>query len=143
MERFSTTAVLEEIEKQSGTVFPGVPTMFTYMANFPERHQYDTSTLRMSVSAGAVLTEKVLKDYQDAFNIKIYNGWGSTETASFATFDRVGGKQLPDSCGLPLPGCSIRVVDDKGKDCPPGARGEMLVRGPNVMIGYQNKPEVN
>lgn len=142
MERFSTTAVLEAIQKHRGTIFPGVPTMFTYLANFTERSKYDTSTLRMAVSAGAVLTEKVLKDFQEAFGIPIYNGWGSTETSSFATFDRAGGIQLPGSCGLPLPGSVIRIVDDEGRDCPPGIRGEMLVRGPNVMLGYQNKPEV-
>jgi long-chain acyl-CoA synthetase len=142
MERFSTTAVLEAIQRHRGTIFPGVPTMFAYLANYPERSRYDTSTLRMAVSAGAVLTEKVLKDFQEAFGIPIYNGWGSTETSSFATFDRAGGLQLPGSCGLPLPGCAIRIVDNEGRDCPPGVRGEMQVRGPNVMVGYQNKPEV-
>ncbi|WP_126425046.1 class I adenylate-forming enzyme family protein [Brevibacillus marinus] len=142
LERFSTKAVLEAIEKHRATVMPGVPTMFAYLANYAERSRYDTSTLRMAVSAGAVLTEKVLADFQAAFGVKIYNGWGSTETATFATFDRVGGMQQPGSCGLPLPGCAIRIVDEEGRDCPPGVRGEMLVRGPNVMLGYQNKPDV-
>jgi long-chain acyl-CoA synthetase len=142
MERFSTAAVLQAIQNHRGTIFPGVPTMFTYMSNFQERSQYDTSTLRMAVSAGAVLTQKVLQDFQEAFGVKIYNGWGSTETSSFATFDRVGGCQLPNSCGLPLPGCSIRIVDGNGQDCPPGVRGEMLVRGPNVMSDYEKKPDL-
>jgi long-chain acyl-CoA synthetase len=141
MERFSTQAVLEAIEKYQITIFPGVPTMFAYLANFPNRCRYDTTTLRMAVSAGAVLKEKVIEDFRKAFGAPIYNGWGSTETSSFATFARAGSSEVVGSCGLPLPGCAIRVVDDEGRDCPPGVRGEMLVRGPNVMWGYQNKPE--
>ncbi|WP_180994347.1 class I adenylate-forming enzyme family protein [Bacillus sp. Marseille-P3661] len=140
IERFSPTAVLNAIQKYKGTVFPGVPTMFNYLTNFAERKQYDTSTLRMAISAGAVLTEKVISDFEKEFNIKIYNGWGSTETATFATFERVGDEQLPGSCGLPLPGCTIRIVDENGEDCAPGVRGEMIIRGPNVMMGYQKKP---
>lgn len=142
MEKFSTASVLSKIQAHQATIFPGVPTMFNYLTNFTERSQYNTRSLRMAVSAGAVLTEKVLHDFKKAFDINIYNGWGSTETATFATFERVGDQKLPGSCGLPLPGCAIRVVDEYGEDCLPGKRGEMLVRGPNVMLGYQNKPEI-
>lgn len=98
-------------------------------------------SLRLVVSAGAVLKEQVYRDFEAAYGAPIHDGWGSTETSSFATMTPIGATRVPGSCGLPLPGCAVRVVDPEGRDVALGERGEMLVRGPNVTWGYLNKPE--
>lgn len=139
LERFAVTPVLQALERFRVTLFPAVPTMLTYLAHAPERARAES--LRLVVSAGAVLKEQVARDFETAFGAPIHDGWGSTETSSFATITPAGATRVPGSCGLSLPGCAIRVVDAEGRDVAPGERGEMLVRGPNVTWGYLNKPE--
>ncbi len=139
--RFGVSEVIDAIERHRITVWPAVPTMLTYLAHAPERAGRDMSSLRMVVSAGAVLKEQVGRDFEAAYGAPIHDGWGSTETGSFATITPVGADRRPGSCGLPLPGSNIRVVDPEGRDVAPGERGELVVRGPNVMSHYLNKPD--
>lgn len=139
--RFAVAPVLEAIERFKVTLFPAVPTMLTYLAHAPERAKARVDSLRLVVSAGAVLKEQVVRDFESAYGAPIHDGWGSTETSSFATITPLGATRIPGSCGLPLPGCAVRVVDPQGRDLAPGERGEMVIRGPNVTWGYLNKPE--
>jgi rifamycin polyketide synthase module 1/2/3 len=139
--RFTVPAVLGAIERHRVTAYPAVPTMLTFLAHAPERAHARADSLRLVQSAGAVLKEQVYRDFEAAFGAPIHDGWGSTETSSFATVTPVGATRVPGSCGLPLPGCAVRIVDPEGRDVAPGERGEMLIRGPNVTAGYLNKPE--
>jgi rifamycin polyketide synthase module 1/2/3 len=139
--RFTVAAVLEAIERHRVSLYPAVPTMLTFLAHAPERAHARVDSLRLVQSAGAVLKAQVYRDFEAAFGAPIHDGWGSTETSSFATVTPVNATRVPGSCGLPLPGCAVRIVDPEGGDLAPGERGEMLVRGPNVTGGYLNKPE--
>ncbi|MFT7646529.1 MAG: long-chain acyl-CoA synthetase [Candidatus Poriferisodalaceae bacterium] len=141
LERFVVPEVIDALESHAVTVWPAVPTMLTYLAHAPERAGRDMSALRMVVSAGSVLKEQVIADFEAAYGAPILDGWGSTETGSFATMTPAGATRKPGSCGLPLRGSNIRVVDPDGNDVPPGERGELVVRGPNVMSHYLNKAE--
>ncbi len=141
MERFGVPEVIDALERHRITVWPAVPTMLTYLAHAPEREGRDVSALRMVVSAGAVLKEQVIADFEGAYGAPIHDGWGSTETGSFATITPAGATRKAGSCGLPLRGCNLRVVDPEGNDVAVGERGELVVRGPNVMSHYLNKPD--
>ncbi|MGY9074797.1 MAG: class I adenylate-forming enzyme family protein [Acidimicrobiales bacterium] len=141
MERFGVPEVIEALDSHDITVWPAVPTMLTYLAHAPEQEGHDFSALRMVVSAGSVLKEQVSADFEAAYGAPIHDGWGSTETGSFATITPAGATRKPGSCGLPMRGSNIRVVDPDGNDVPPGERGELVVRGPNVMSHYLNKPQ--
>lgn len=141
LRRFTVPAVLDAIARHEVTVYPAVPTMLTFLAHAPERAGARVDSLRLVVSAGAVLKEQVYRDFEAAYVAPIHDGWGSTETSSFATMTPIAATRVLGSCGLPLPGCAVRVVDPEGRDAAPGERGEMLVRGPNVTWGYLNKPE--
>lgn len=142
LERFSPKAVLEGIAEHKITIAPCVPTMLNLLVNYPEREQYDTSSLRLCPSAGAVMPAKLMNDFEAAFGAQIIDGYGMTETSSYVTVNRPGATRPPGSCGMSLPGSSIRIVDRDGRDVPPGERGELLARGPHVTVtGYINRPE--
>jgi len=138
--RFSPTRALEAVERHRITVFPQVPTGFAYLLNTPH-DAYDLASLRIAISAGATLPASVYERFLKEYGIAIYDGWGSTETSMDAISNRIGTTVVPGSCGLPFPGVAVRIVDRDGHDLPPGSWGELLIRGPNVMLEYINKPE--
>lgn len=140
-ERFSPRAVLEGIQAHRITICPCVPAMLNLLLNFPERSQYDTSTLRLCPSAGSVLSAKLMQDFEAAFGAQIIDGYGMTETSSYVTVNRPGSARPFGSCGMGLPGSAVRIVDPQGRDVAPGERGELIVRGPHVTAhGYLNRP---
>jgi long-chain acyl-CoA synthetase len=71
----------------------------------------------------------------------VFEGYGLSETASIAWFNRPGHERWPGTIGLPVRGCEMRVIDDEGRDVPDGEPGEIAIRGENVMKGYWNRPE--
>ncbi|MEL7156571.1 MAG: AMP-binding protein, partial [Actinomycetota bacterium] len=139
--RFGVEEVLDAMAADRTTVFPAVPTMLTYLANARGVEAHDLTALRMVVSAGSVLKEQVIADFEERFGAPIHDGWGSTETGSFGTITPAGAARKAGSCGIGLPGSEVRVVDPSGTDVAPGERGELVVRGPNVMSHYLNKPD--
>lgn len=139
--RFSPQKTLEWLERYEITVLPQVPTGYNYLANVGPSGR-SVASLRLAISAGAVLPAKVLADFEAAFDVTIHDGWGSTETSMDAISMRVGSSVVPGSCGLAFPGCSARVVNEHDEDVPTGEWGELVIRGPNVMQEYINKPEL-
>ena len=98
--------------------------------------------LRVAVSAGAILPAAVNRAFEQSFGTILLDGYGITETSTMVTMNWPHGTRSYGSCGLPLPGLAVRLVDPAtGTDAPPDGEGELWVRGPNVMRGYHNKPE--
>jgi long-chain acyl-CoA synthetase len=139
---FSPTKTPEIIEKYKVTVYPAVPTMFTYILNSTNSKE-KLNSLRICVSAGAILSAQLKGQFEKTFGVTIYDGWGTTETCSFSTLSRVDKPTKPGSCGIALEGCDVRVFDSKGKEVPRGQEGEMVIKGPHVMTWYINKPEAS
>jgi len=84
----------------------------------------------------------VIHEFEHAFKVPLLEGYGLTEAAPVVSFNPLDkAKRKPGTVGLPLPGIIVKVVDGSGMQCPPGIAGELLVKGPNVMQGYLNKPE--
>jgi long-chain acyl-CoA synthetase len=87
-----------------------------------------------------VLAVNLNQDFEDWFGVKLLDGYGITETSTMVTLNWPIGTRVMGSCGVPVPGLSVRVVDLEDRDVTVGQEGELIVRGPNVMIGYHRKP---
>jgi len=141
--RFDADAVLKDLAAKKITVFPGVPTMYTAILNHPDAGKYDLSSLKFCGSGGAPLPVEVNQRFQQATGCSLLEGWGMTETSPTGTFTPAHAPQRAGSCGLPTVGVTMKFisVDDPGQTVAQGERGELCIKGPNVMKGYWNKPE--
>ena len=102
-----------------------------------------SSQLRVCCSGGAALPVEVLKSFEERFKVPILEGYGLSETSPVASFNHLDKERKPGSIGTPIWGVEMRVVDDKDQPLPPGERGEVVIRGHNVMKGYLGRPEAN
>jgi long-chain acyl-CoA synthetase len=139
--RFEPGKVLEVIQRDRVTTFGGVPTMYTALLHYPDRSEYDISSLELCVSGGAALPVEVLHGFDEAFGAKVLEGYGLSETCGMATFNLPDRERKPGSIGVPIGGTEVRLVDDDDKDVAQGEPGEVLLRGPFVMKGYWNREE--
>ncbi|MGH6990082.1 MAG: long-chain-fatty-acid--CoA ligase [Stellaceae bacterium] len=142
--RFDAERALVDIARKKITVFPGVPTMFAALVNHPRIKEFDLSSLRQCGSGGAPLPVEILTRFEALTGIAPAEGYGLTETAPVATFQRLDEPPHPGSVGLPAPLTRVEIVDlETGlTPLPLGERGEICITGPTVMTGYWNKPEV-
>ena len=133
--------VLKSIEKHRVTFYPGVPTMFIGFNNYPERDQYDISSLRFAVSAAAPLPPEVHERFEALTGGKMVEAYGLTETGPAASMDPLDSPRA-HSIGLPLPDTNLKIVDlETGtQELPVGESGEIIIKGPQVMKGYWNLP---
>jgi long-chain acyl-CoA synthetase len=141
MDRFKPLEVLEAMQNNKVTIFIGVPTLYFELLRVPERKQFDTSSLRICTSGGAAMPVEVMKKFEKEFGGAILEGYGLTETSPVATYNMSIELRKPGSIGLPLEGVEIKIVDNNGNEVPTGEKGELIIRGYNVMKGYYNKPE--
>jgi long-chain acyl-CoA synthetase len=139
--RFDAGQALEIIAQHRVTVFEGVPTMYVALLHQPDRADHDLSGLRMCVSGGAALPVEVLRGFEDAFGCAVLEGYGLSETSPVASFNHPGRERKPGSIGTPIRGVRMRVVDNDDHEMPQGEVGEIVIRGPNVMKGYWQRPE--
>ncbi|HEX9020164.1 MAG TPA: long-chain fatty acid--CoA ligase [Nitrospirota bacterium] len=125
------------------TLFVAIPTVYKILAerNMPFFVKL-LLNLRLCVSGAAPLPVKVIHEFERAFKVPLLEGYGLTEASPVVSFNPLEkDRRKPGTVGLPLPGIKVKVVDDSGEELPPGIAGELLVKGPNVMQGYLNKPE--
>jgi long-chain acyl-CoA synthetase len=141
MERFDPVASLEAVERHGVTVLLGAPPMFPAWLEAAAGRDVDLSTVRLAVSGAAPLPGTVLEAFRDRLGITIWEGYGLTETSPAVTTNAMGEEAKPNSIGRPLPGVEIRIVDEAGDDVEDGDPGEIVIRGPNVFLGYWNRPE--
>jgi long-chain acyl-CoA synthetase len=139
--RFDPGEALRIIQDDQVTVFAGVPTMYTAMLHHPERDAYDTSRLEVCASGGSAMPGEVLRGFEDAFETKVLEGYGLSETSPVASFNHPDRERKIGSIGTPIEGVEMKVVDDEGEDVAQGEVGEIAIRGHNVMKGYWNKPD--
>ncbi|TQM11271.1 class I adenylate-forming enzyme family protein [Pseudonocardia kunmingensis] len=126
------------------TIFPGVPTMFHYLLDRTSTGELSAPALRLCISAGAILPAAVNESFEKAFGVPLLDGYGITETSTMVTMNWPDGTRVMGSCGLPLPGLSVRLVHPSTlRDVLPGEEGEVWVQGPNVTPGYHNLPEAS
>jgi acyl-CoA synthetase (AMP-forming)/AMP-acid ligase II len=143
MEKFSVKEAIRLLKSGEFTVLPGVPTMFHYLLEATRDDPSATfPSLRVSMSAGAILPAALNREFEERFGIKLLDGYGITETSTMVTMNGLDGVRVMGSCGLPLQGVAVRIVSPaSGLDVAVGEEGELIVRGPNLMSGYHNKQE--
>ena len=142
MEKFSTSEAVRLLKTGEFTYFPGVPTMFHYLLQATRSEaDFRLPHLRLCVSAGAIMPATLNREFESHFGVPLLDGYGITETSTMVTMNWPTGSRVMGSCGIPVPGLAVRIVDLKGNDVAPGQEGELIVHGPNVMPGYHDKPD--
>ncbi|WP_457638139.1 long-chain-fatty-acid--CoA ligase [Oceanithermus sp.] len=139
--RWNTKEVLQTIVRTRPTLFPGVPTMYVAINTYPEVYNYDLTSVRACISGSAPLPVEVAETFEKITGAKLVEGYGLTESAPVTHANPIYGQRKIGSIGLPLPSVDARVVNEAGQPLPPGEVGELAVKGPNVMLGYWNRPE--
>ena len=142
--RFEVKAVLDALEADRCTVVCGVPTMLHALAE-QDIAGRDLSRLRVAVSGGASLPGEIMNTFEQKYGIPVLEGYGLSETASSASFNRSATDRKVLSIGRPIWGVEMRIGDVDDSPLPPGRDnvGEILIRGHNVMKGYLGRPEVS
>ncbi|MGH9103369.1 MAG: class I adenylate-forming enzyme family protein [Acidimicrobiales bacterium] len=141
MPRFSPAEVVRWLREEDVTFMPGVPTMFHYLLAHARDDGLRARALRLCMSAGAIMPATLNESFERTLGVPVLDGYGITETATMVTMNWPTGTRVMGSCGLPLPGSEMRIVDPGGADVAQGQDGEILVRGPHLMLGYHNQPE--
>lgn len=143
MPRFTLDEGLALISKTRPTIMPGVPTLFNAIQNHPKVKTFDLTSLKFCLSGGAPLPLEVKQKFEATTGCKLVEGYGLSEASPVVTCNPLEGPAAPGSIGVPLPGTvvSLRSLADPSVAVGPGERGELCVKGPQVMLGYWKRPE--
>lgn len=141
MRWFDPEEVFRLIEKYRVTQFIGVPTMYQLLINHPAGDTYDTSSLERCTISAAPVTAELYRAFTTKFDCEMYEGYGLTEASPTVALCRRGMPIKQGSTGLPIPGVEVKIFDANDRELPPGEQGEIVVKGPNVMLGYYKNPE--
>jgi long-chain acyl-CoA synthetase len=141
--RFELKRVFDAIDKYRPTVFPGVPTMYVAINNSPDATKHDLSSIKACVSGAAPLPLEVSEEFERLSGGRLVEGYGLTEASPVTHANPVYGKRKIGTIGLPLPNTVARVLDpeDLTRTMPVGEKGELAVKGPQVMKGYWNRQD--
>jgi long-chain acyl-CoA synthetase len=138
---FETQHVLHTIRRERPTIFPGVPPMYAALNEVRDVRKYGLASLKGCLSGAAPLPVEVQEGFERITRARLVEGYGLSEAGPATHANPMGGQRRSGFIGLPLPSTEARVVDmQSGADLPPGAVGELLVRGPQLMRGYWNDP---
>jgi len=140
--RFSASATVHSLAHDGITLMSGAPAIFHDLLLQPDIETIKGGALRACYSGAAPLPERVLSDFERLTGCPIYEGYGQSEAGPCLTYNPVQGVRKPGSVGLPIDGSVLQIVDENGNQVPTGAIGEIRVRGPHVMVGYRNRPDL-
>ena len=129
------------LREQRVHMFPAVNTLFNALANDPGFARLDFSELLISNGGGMAVQQATAEKWLKITGCPVVEGYGLSETSPVATVNRVDVHDFTGSIGLPVPNTEIAIRDDDGRDMPLGERGEICIRGPQVMAGYWNRPD--
>ena len=130
-----------ELAKYPFTVITGVNTLFNGLLNTPGFADLDFSRMKFALGGGAAVQRPVAERWQKVTGLVLLEGYGLTECCPTVTINPPQLKAYKGSIGMPVPSTDIKLVDEDGNEVPMGEAGEMLVKGPQVMKGYLNRPE--
>lgn len=140
VEKFEPKAILNHVEKYKVTLFAGVPTMFWSLNQYVETSGFNLKSIRthwrIAISGGAALPVEVLEQFENHFNLPIFEGYGMSEGSPMVAFNHPGRLRKVGSIGIPVWGVQIKIVDEDGHEVEVEELGELIYRGHNVMKGY-------
>ncbi|MEZ5739585.1 MAG: long-chain-fatty-acid--CoA ligase [Burkholderiaceae bacterium] len=134
-------ALVKEIAPFKITHFPAVNTLYNALVNHQGFRQLDFSELRVSNGGGMAVQQAVAKEWFELTGCPIIEGYGLSETSPSATCNPADATEFSGTIGLPLPSTEIVILDDDGNKLPFGEIGEIAIRGPQVMVGYWQRPD--
>lgn len=140
--RYDTETVLEALEKYRCTNWVSITTMIIALINYPSLSKWDLTSLRYCSSGGSPVSKKLIELFKEVTGATLNEGgYGLSETISQVTLNPLD-SPCPGSAGIPVQGTEIKIVDidERDRELPPGEEGELLVKGPQVMKGYWNRP---
>lgn len=143
LERFTEAETLESIQRYRATMLDGVPTMYMYLLNYGELSNYDLSSLRRCAVGGQTMPIAKMQQVEQRFGVPLIELWGMTELAGLGTTHPFYGQNRLGSIGIALPYTEVRIADmqDASITLGPDEPGELMVRGPIVMLGYYGNEE--
>lgn len=137
MPKFDLQHILDHIKKYKPTLFPGVPTLYTAINNAPNVRSYGLSSIKACISGAAPLPVEVQEEFEKLTRGRLVEGYGLTEASPITHANPLYGVRKVGHIGVPIPNTDAKIVDlITGEDVSPGHIGELLVRGPQVMLGY-------
>lgn len=141
--RFELEQVLKVIDAKQPTLFPAVPTIYGAINGHEQIERFDLSSIRHCISGGAPLPLDVKRSFETLTGCVLVEGYGLSEASPVVCCNPTWGESKPGSIGIPLPGTTVEIRDhdNPAHTVPLGERGEVIVRGPQVMRGYWNREE--
>lgn len=140
--RFTVKDTLKAIEKYRPDLFPGVPTMYLALAREVEQKKHDLSSIEVCISGSAPLPAEVQRRFEAVSGAKLVEGYGLTESSPVTHCNPVYGERRIGTIGLPVSNTDAAIIkEDSWEFLPQGTQGEIAVRGPQVMLGYWNRPD--
>jgi long-chain acyl-CoA synthetase len=140
MRQFAPRTMLDSMEQEKITVFIGSPFIFSSLCDCADR-AYDFSAMRHCLSTGAFLPPELKKKFHDIFGIKVRVHYGASETGPISVQFQY--TQGGESVGKPLDNVRIKILDEEGRQLPPGATGEVFVSSTSMIKGYLDAPELS
>jgi acyl-CoA synthetase (AMP-forming)/AMP-acid ligase II len=138
--RFSPSTFFDTVEAVRPTYFSAVPAIYAMLSALPDDVAPDTSSVRFAICGAAPMPAELIARFEQRYGTTIIEGYGLSECTCAATINPIDGPRKAGTVGPPLPGQEVALLDTDGKPTTHG-QGEVIVRGPNVMRGYLNKPE--
>lgn len=140
--KFHTKEVLHLIQKYRAEIFPGIQAMYLAIGNYPKINKYDLTSLKVAISGAGPLMHEVQERFEHLTAARIVEGYGLSEASPVTHANPIFGKRKVGSIGLPWPNTEARIVDIETGErvLPVGEAGELVVKGPQVMKEYWNKP---
>jgi long-chain acyl-CoA synthetase len=135
---FDPALIMEDIAAHKATIFDGVPAMYMFMLNSPALAEADLTSLKRCYVGGQTMPVATMEAVEAGFKVPLYELWGMTEIAGLGSSHPLYGKNKHGSIGCAMPYCELRIADveDGSITMPRGEVGELMVRGPIVMMGY-------
>jgi len=130
--------MMDVMAKERFTNFSAVNSMFVGMLQSPKFDSIDWSSNRSTITGGAALVPEIAREWEERTGSRVHEGYGLSETTATVTFNSVANYQL-GTVGRVVPGLEVKLVDTEGNEVAHGERGELVVRGPQVMVGYWNR----
>jgi long-chain acyl-CoA synthetase len=141
MLRFCAADAARVMARDRVTFFAGVPTMYIALLNDPEVTDAQLATVKYCVSGGAALPVEVKQQFTNRFRLPVQEGYGLTETSPLACIQSIEEAAKAGTIGKPAYGVEMNIFDDQDHELPQGERGEIVIRGHNIMKGYFKRPE--
>ena len=140
---FKVADILGAVRKYRPTIFPGVPSMYVAIKDFPGVRKYGINSIKACISGSAPLAVEVQEAFEKLTRGRLVEGYGLTGAGPVTHANPLEGSRKVGSIGIPLPSTEARVVDllNRHQEVQVGQIGELAVRGPQVMMGYWKKPE--